>query len=115
MRMKRGLASLRGVLGFGDDRARAIPTLGCILQAHEVPLLVFGRLEGGRLMETVDIVKKHGGKVTAAACLVNRSGGQLPAMDFPFHGLVELNPETFAPDALPPDLAGTPAIKPSSR
>jgi hypothetical protein len=108
--MKRGLASLRGGLGFGDDRARAIPTLGCILQAHEVPLLVFGRL-----METVDIVKKHGGKVTAAACLVNRSGGQLPAMDFPFHGLVELNPETFAPDALPPDLAGTPAIKPHSR
>ena len=36
-------------------------------------------------------------------------------MDFPFHGLVELNPETFPPDALPPDLAGTPAIKPGSK
>jgi orotate phosphoribosyltransferase len=70
---------------------------------------------GGRLMETVDIVKQHGGVVAAAACLVNRSGGQLPAMDFPFHGLVELNPETFAPDALPPDLANTPAIKPGSK
>ena len=70
---------------------------------------------GGRLMETVDIVKKHGGTVVAAACLVNRSGGELPAMDFPFHGLVELNPETFAPDALPPDLAATPAIKPGSK
>ena len=70
---------------------------------------------GGRLMETVDIVKKHGGVVTAAACLVNRSGGQLPAMDFSFHGLVELNPETFSPDALPDDLAGTPAIKPGSK
>ena len=70
---------------------------------------------GGRLMETVDIVKKHGGVVAAAACLVNRSGGQLPAMGFPFHGLVELNPETFPPDALPPDLASTPAIKPGSK
>lgn len=70
---------------------------------------------GGRLMETVDIVKKHGGTVVAAACLVNRSGGQLPAMDFPFHGLVELNPETFAPDALPPDLAAIPATKPGSK
>jgi orotate phosphoribosyltransferase len=57
---------------------------------------------GGRLMETVE-------------CLVNRSGGQLPAMDFPFHGLVEFNPETFAPDALPPDLVATPAVKPGSK
>lgn len=70
---------------------------------------------GGRLMETVDIVKKHGGSVVAAACLVNRSGGHLPAMDFPFHGLVELNPETFPPDNLPPDLATIPASKPGSK
>ena len=70
---------------------------------------------GGRLMETVDIVKKHGGAVVAAACLVNRSGGQLPAMEFPFRGLVELNPEAFAPNALPPDLAFTPASKPGSK
>ena len=69
----------------------------------------------GRLMETVEIVQQHGGVVVAAASLVNRSGGQLPAMDFPFHGLVELNPETFPPGDLPPDLAGTPAIKPGSR
>jgi len=70
---------------------------------------------GGRLMETVDIVRQHGGVVAAAASLVNRSGGELPAMDFPFHGLVELSPETFAPDALPPDLAAVPAVKPGSK
>lgn len=70
---------------------------------------------GGRLMETVDIVRRRGGVVAAAACLVNRSGGLLPPMDFPFHALVELNPETFDPDALPPDLAGTPAVKPGSK
>jgi orotate phosphoribosyltransferase len=70
---------------------------------------------GGRLMETVDIVRQHGAEVTAAACLVNRSGGHLPAMDFPFHGLVEWNPETFPPDDLPPDLAKIPASKPGSK
>ena len=70
---------------------------------------------GGRLMETVDIVRQHGGVVAAAASLVNRSGGELPVMDFPFHGLVELNPETFAPEALPPDLVGVPAVKPGSK
>jgi orotate phosphoribosyltransferase len=70
---------------------------------------------GGRLMETVEIVKRLGGVVAAAGCLVNRSGGNLPDMDFPFIGLVEMNPETFPPDDLPPDLAGTPAIKPGSK
>lgn len=70
---------------------------------------------GGRLMETVGIVKQHGGVVAAAASLVNRSGGDLPPMDFPFHGLVELNPETFPADALPPDLASIPAVKPGSK
>lgn len=70
---------------------------------------------GGRLMETVDIVRRHGGVVAAAASLVNRSGGELPPMDFPFHGLVEMTPETFPADALPPDLAGIPAVKPGSK
>ncbi len=70
---------------------------------------------GGRLMETVEIVKEQGGVVVAAASLVNRSGGELPAMDFPFHGLVELNPATFRPDALPPDLAALPVLKPGSK
>ncbi len=69
----------------------------------------------GRLMETVDIVTSRGGVVAAAASLVNRSGGHLPAMEFPFHSLVEFAPETFPPDALPPDLAATPAIKPGSK
>ena len=70
---------------------------------------------GGRLMETVEIVKRHGGVIAAAGCLVNRSGGQLPSMDFPFIGLVEMNPETFPANALPPDLAAAPAVKPGSK
>lgn len=70
---------------------------------------------GGRLLEASEIVKDRGGVVVAAASLVNRSGGQLPAMNFPFFSLVELTPETFAPDALPPDLALVPAAKPGSK
>ncbi len=70
---------------------------------------------GGRLLETVEIIRQRGGVVTAAAALVNRSGGNLPAMDFPFLSLMEMTPETFEPDKLPPDLAGIPAIKPGSK
>jgi orotate phosphoribosyltransferase len=70
---------------------------------------------GGRVQETIDIVRAHGGEVAAVAALVDRSGGQLPDFGCPFIALVALNVETFAPDQLPPDLAGTPAIKPGSK
>lgn len=99
-----------------DDKGALVLRRGFQINKGEKFLVIEDVVtRGGRLMETVDIVKQHGGTVVAAACLVNRSGGQLPSMDFPFTGLVEMNPETFAPDALPPDLAGTPAVKPGSK
>lgn len=70
---------------------------------------------GGRLLEAAKIVTQHNGVVKAAGSLVNRSGGHLPAMDFPFFSLVELTSETFAPEALPPDLALIPVVKPGSK
>jgi orotate phosphoribosyltransferase len=70
---------------------------------------------GGRVQETIDIVKAHGGVVAAVACLVDRSGGNRPDFGCPFVSLVALNVETFEADKLPPDLAGTPAIKPGSK
>jgi len=70
---------------------------------------------GGRVQETIDIVRAHGGEVAAVATLVDRSGGQLPDFGCPFVALIALDVETFAPDQLPPDLAGTPAIKPGSK
>jgi orotate phosphoribosyltransferase len=70
---------------------------------------------GGRVQETIDIVKAHGGSVVAVGVLVDRSGGAAPDFGCPFISLVRLNVETFEPDKLPPDLAGTPAIKPGSK
>ena len=70
---------------------------------------------GGRVQETVDIVRGLGGEVAAIATLVDRSGGNLPDFGCPFISLAKLNAETFDPDKLPPDLAGTPAIKPGSK
>ena len=70
---------------------------------------------GGRVQETVDIVRALGGEVAAVAALVDRSGGALPDFGCPFISLAQLNAETFAPDKLPPDLADTPAIKPGSK
>ncbi len=70
---------------------------------------------GGRVQETIQIVQDHGGIVVAAGSIVDRSGGNLPDFGCPFVSLVQMNVETFAPDAIPPDLAGTPAIKPGSK
>ena len=70
---------------------------------------------GGRVQETLDIVRRHGGEPVAVACLVDRSGGQLPDFGCPFISLAQLQVEAFAPDQLPPDLAGTPAHKPGSK
>lgn len=70
---------------------------------------------GGRLQETLDIVTSNGGVVVAAASLVDRSGGTLPDFGCPFESLLQLTPETFEPDQLPPDLAALPAVRPGSK
>jgi len=70
---------------------------------------------GGRVQETIDIVRTHGGVVAAVGVIVDRSGGQRPDFGCPFVSLVEMNVETFDADELPPDLAATPAIKPGSK
>ncbi|HMG04201.1 MAG TPA: orotate phosphoribosyltransferase [Chthoniobacterales bacterium] len=70
---------------------------------------------GGRVQETIDIVRSHGGQVVAIGVIVDRSGGKRPDFGCPFVSLIEMNVETFAADDVPPDLAQTPAIKPGSK
>ncbi len=70
---------------------------------------------GGRVQETIQIIRDHGGIVLAAGSIVDRSGGNLPDFGCPFVSLVKMNVETFSPDNLPPDLVGSTAIKPGSK
>ena len=64
--------------------------------------------------EAIAAVEAAGGKVIAAAALVDRSGGTAD-LGVPFHPLIALNFPTYAPDEVPAELAATPAIKPGSR
>jgi orotate phosphoribosyltransferase len=70
--------------------------------------------KGGRVQETIDIVRAHGGNVGGVATIVDRSNG---AVNFglPFDSLITLQVEIFKPDKLPPDLAAIPAVKPGSK
>ena len=70
--------------------------------------------KGGRVQETVDIVRAHQGEVVGVALLVDRSNGGTQ-LGVPMFSLLALNVETFDPDKLPPDLAGIPAVKPGSK
>jgi orotate phosphoribosyltransferase len=70
--------------------------------------------KGGRVQETLDIVRQHGGQVVGVAMAVDRSGGTVE-FGVPRFSLLSLQVETFEPDQLPPDLAAIPAVKPGSR
>ena len=70
--------------------------------------------KGGRVQETIDIVRANLGEVTGIAMLVDRSDGSLN-LGAPTHSLIRLHVEAFPADKLPPDLANTPAVKPGSK
>jgi len=69
---------------------------------------------GGRVQETIDIVRGRGGIVAAVAVLVDRSE-QPPNFGCPFLSLVRLAVEAFDPRHLPADLLATSAVKPGSK
>lgn len=64
--------------------------------------------------EAIAAVEQAGGVVIAAAALVDRSNGSAD-LGVPFFPLVQLSVPTYAPDALPAELAAIPAEKPGSR
>jgi orotate phosphoribosyltransferase len=70
---------------------------------------------GGRVQETIDIVRAKNGTVSAVGVIVDRSGVAKPGFGCPFVSLIEMNLETFPADNLPPDLAKIPAMKPGSK
>lgn len=70
---------------------------------------------GGRVQETIDIVRARGGQVVGVGVLVDRSGGQRPDFGCPFVSLIEMQVETFPADETPSDLCDIPAVKPGSK
>ena len=64
--------------------------------------------------ECIDAITAHGGDVIGGACLVDRSAGTAQ-IGPPLVSLVSLTVPTYTEDALPPELAAIPAIKPGSR
>ena len=121
--------AMGGVIA-GHEMARA---LGVEAMFLERPEGVFGlrrgfRLEPGQQVlmmedvvttglsskEAIAAIARAGGDTVAAAALVDRSGGTAD-LGVPFFPLIRIDVPTYAADALPPELAAIPAIKPGSR
>ncbi|WP_199554385.1 orotate phosphoribosyltransferase [Sandaracinobacteroides hominis] len=124
------IAPAMGGLICGHELARA---LGLLSMFVERPTGTFELRRGFRLepgmpvilmedvvttglssREAIRAVEEAGGKVIHAASLVDRSNGKAD-LGVPFTPLIRLDVPTYQPDALPPELAAIPAIKPGSR
>lgn len=68
---------------------------------------------GGRVLESLEIVRKAGGTPVAIAMLVDRSAGSA-RFDVPAVSLLELSFPTYPADAVPEWLAQLPVEKPGS-
>jgi len=64
--------------------------------------------------EAIAAIRAAGGDVVHAACLVDRSDGSAD-VGVPLTALLRLGVPSYRADALPPELAALPAVKPGSR
>src|SRR5690348_1662776 len=64
--------------------------------------------------EAIDAVRATGASVIAEAALVDRSGGNVD-LGVPFTPLIRIDVPTYDADAVPPELAAIPPVKPGSR
>ena len=70
--------------------------------------------KGGRVQETIDLVKAAGAEVAAVVLLVDRSKGSVKFGDIPMFSLVQIQPTTWEPASCPLCAAGGHPVHPGS-
>ncbi|MEO5807241.1 orotate phosphoribosyltransferase [Devosia sp.] len=69
---------------------------------------------GLSIRECVEALRAIGANVVAAACLIDRSGGEAD-VGVPLVSLIQFKVPAYPADQLPPELAAIPPVKPGSR
>ena len=116
------------VVGYEMGRQLGVPAL--FFERVDAKLVLrrgFSIAKGSRVLMVEDIVTtglssreciagiaEEGAITVGAACLIDRSGGKAD-IGVPLAALTTLDIPAYAADALPPELASIPAIKPGSR
>ena len=70
--------------------------------------------KGGRVQETIDLVKAAGGTVAGVVLLVDRSGGKAKFGRIPMFSLLQMTPETWTAAECPLCKAGSRPVHPGS-
>ena len=70
--------------------------------------------KGGRVQETIDLVKAAGAEVAAVALLVDRSAGKVAFGGIPMFSLMQMTPETWTAEECPLCRAGSKPVHPGS-
>ncbi|MFD1694662.1 orotate phosphoribosyltransferase [Roseibium aestuarii] len=113
--------------GYETARHLGVPSMWVEREDGEFRLRRFEMPKGARVVivedivttglssrETVDALKAIGANVVAVACLIDRSGGEADT-GVPLVALTDYKVPAYPADALPPELAALPAVKPGSR
>jgi orotate phosphoribosyltransferase len=106
-----------GVRALFAERVNGELTLrrGFTIKQGERVLVVEDVITTGKsTRETIEVVKKAGGLVVAAASLVDRSGGKAE-LGVPYESLVTLDVPTYTSETCPLCRAGSAPVKPGSR
>ena len=69
---------------------------------------------GGRVQQTIDLVREHGGEVVGVAVIVDRSGGNA-SFDVEHKSLIKLELETYDPENCPLCEKNMPIERPGSK
>ena len=112
---------------YETSRHLGVPAIWVEREAGEFRLRRFEVEKGARVVivedivttglsirETVDCMRKLGAEVLAACCIIDRSAGKAD-VGVPLVALAEYEVPAYPADALPPELAAIPPIKPGSR
>ncbi len=70
--------------------------------------------KGGRVQETIDLVKNAGCEVVAVVVLVDRSSGKVKFTEAPMFSLMQMTPETWTASDCPMCKAGDRPVHPGS-
>lgn len=93
---------------FTLRRGFEIPEGARVLMAEDVVTT------GKSSRECIATIQANGGHTVAASCIVDRSDGEVD-LGVPLFALCGYKVPAYAADALPPEMASLPAIKPGSR
>jgi len=99
---------------IGADKTKLILRRFTIMPEEPVIIAEDVVTRGGRVQETIDIVKENGGRVLAIATLVDRSGGKANFGGIPHISLLQMEPVTWEPSDCPHCKRGSKAFHPGS-